>query len=161
MHRPRQTKTKWTPYNITITIRNRNTCTIPVTTFFSSASQPRVGRGQNLTKIAKIRTDEELLSDEIDLYINHLNNKHKLAKITDVIILNLDFYIMALRYVVQEADEFNALQFQKPTGITEFGDLIQKYPLIKPYDEQNEIRCTNVIGHFPKKEDYKIFQKVR
>ena len=75
VHRPRQSKTKWTPYNITITISNRNTCTIPVTTFFSSASQPRIDRGQNLTKIAKVRTDEELLSDEIDLYINHLNNK--------------------------------------------------------------------------------------
>ena len=85
VHRPRQSKIKWTPYNKTITIRNRNTCTIPVTTFFSSASQPRVGRGQNLIKIAKVRTDEELLSDEIDLYISHLNNKHKLAKITDVI----------------------------------------------------------------------------
>ena len=36
-----------------------------------SASQPKVGRGQNLTKIDKVRTDEELLSDEIDLYINH------------------------------------------------------------------------------------------
>ena len=33
VNRPRQTKTKFTPYNITITIRNRNTCTIPVTTF--------------------------------------------------------------------------------------------------------------------------------
>ena len=108
VHRPRQSKTKWTPYNITISIRNRNTCAIPVTTFFSSAYQSRVGRGQNFTRIAKVRTDEELLSDEIDLYINHLNNKHKLAKITDVIILNVDFYIMALRYVVQEADEFNA-----------------------------------------------------
>ena len=54
---------------------------------------------------------------------------------------------MTLRYVVQEADEFNAPQFQKPTGTTEFGELIQKYPLMKPYDEQNEIRCTNVIGH--------------
>ena len=66
---------------------------------------------------------------------------------------------MALRYVVQEADEFNALQFQKPTGITEFGELIQKYPLMKPYDEQNEIRCTNVIGHFPKKENFNFFKR--
>ena len=76
-------------------------------------------------------------------------------------ILNVDFYIMALRYVVQEADEFNAPQFQKPTGTTEFNELIQKYPLMKPYDDQNDIRCTNVIGHFQKKEDFKIFQKVR
>ena len=68
---------------------------------------------------------------------------------------------MALRYVVQEADEFNAPQFQKPTGTTEFGELIQKYPLMKPYDVQNEIRCTKVIGHFPKKEDFKFFLKVR
>jgi hypothetical protein len=161
VNRPRQTKTKFTPYNITITLRNRNTCTIPVTTFFSSASQPRIGRGLNLTKIAKIRTDEQLVSDEIDLYIDHLNNKHKLAKITDVIILNVDFYIMALRYVVQEDDEFNAPQFQQPTGTEEFGELIPKYPLMKPYDEENEIRCTTVIGHFPKKEDFKNFQKVR
>jgi hypothetical protein len=161
VNRPRQTKTRFTPYNITITLRNRNTCTIPVTTFFSSASQPRIGRGQNLTKIAKIRTDEQLVSDEIDLYIDHLNNKHKLAKITDVIILNVDFYIMALRYVVQEDDEFNAPQFQQPTGTEEFGELIPKYPLMKPYDEENEIRCTTVIGHFPKKEDFKNFQKVR
>ena len=161
VNRPRQTKTKFTPYNITITLRNRNTCTIPVTTFFSSASQPRIGRGQNLTRIVKVRTDEELVSDEIDLYINHLNHKHKLAKITDVIILNVDFYIMALRYVVQETDEFNAPQLQQPTGTEEYGELIPKYPLIKPYDEENEIRCTTVIGHFPKKEDFKIFQKVR
>ena len=52
VHKPRQSKTKFTPYNITITISNRNTCTIPVTTFFSSASQPRIGRGRNFTKIA-------------------------------------------------------------------------------------------------------------
>ena len=38
VNRPRQTKTKFTPYHITITLRNRNTCTIPVTTFLSSAS---------------------------------------------------------------------------------------------------------------------------
>ena len=161
VNRPRQTRTKFNPYNITITLRNRNTCTIPVTTFFSSASQPRIGRGQNLTRIVKVRTDEELVSDEIDLYINHLNHKHKLAKITDVIILNVDFYIMALRYVVQETDEFNAPQLQQPTGTEEYGELIPKYPLIKPYDEENEIRCTTVIGHFPKKEDFKNFQKVR
>ena len=80
-----------------------------------------------------------------------------MAKITDVIILNLDFYITALRYVVQEADEFNAPQFQKPTGTTVFGELTQKCPLIKPYNEQNEIRCTNVIGHFPGKENFKNF----
>jgi hypothetical protein len=91
VHRPRQSKTNFTPYNITITIRNRNTCTIPVTTFFSSASQPRIGRGQNLTKIAKVRTDEELLmsilqpvhpvghlsdrSDNFDPYEIFLNSK--------------------------------------------------------------------------------------
>ena len=80
-----------------------------------------------------------------------------MAKITDVTILNVDFYIMALRYVVQKADEFNSPQFQQPTGTTEFGELIPKYPLMKPYDEQNEIRCTNVIGHFPKKEDFSFF----
>ena len=79
-----------------------------------------------------------------------------MAKITDVIILNVDFYIMALRYVVREADEFNAPQFQNSTGTTEFGELIQKYPPMKPYDEQNEIRCTNVIGHFPKKKILKF-----
>ena len=55
------------------------------------------------------------MSDEIDLHIDHLNNKHKLAKITDVIILNVHFYIVALRYVVQEDDEFNAPHFQQPT----------------------------------------------
>ena len=62
-------------------------------------------------------------------------------------ILNVDFYIMALRYVVQEADEFNAPQFRQPTGTTEFGELIQKYPLMKPYDEQNEIslNCQLII----------------
>ena len=65
----------------------------------------------------------------------------------------------SLRYVVQEDDEFNAPQFQQPMGTEEFGELISKYPLMKVYDEENEIRCTTVIGHFPKKEDFKFFSK--
>ena len=45
----------------------------------------------------------------------------------------------------QETDEFNAPQLQQPTGTEEYGELTPKYPLIKPYDEENEIRCTTVI----------------
>ena len=58
---------------MTITLRDRVNCTISKETFFSSSEQPRIGRGRNITPICTIRELEELSSDEVDLYINHLS----------------------------------------------------------------------------------------
>ena len=123
----KRTKVPYTPYEIAITLRDRVNRTISKETFFSSAEQPRIGRGQKTTPICRIREMKELSSDEVDLYIDHLNDKIKLCKNKDVIMLNLDFYMMALRYVVQEEDEFNAAPFATPVdNITQYGELIEK-----------------------------------
>ena len=88
-------KQPYTPYEMTLKLRDRVNCIILKETFFSSLEQPRIGRGQNTTPICIIRDMEELSTDEVDLYINHLNKQMKLCKKNDVIILNVDFYIMA------------------------------------------------------------------
>ena len=47
---------------------------------------------------------------------------------------------MALRYIVQEEDEFNAAPFAKPNdNLTQYGELVEKRHLLKPYNKQNEI----------------------
>ena len=51
----KRTKVPYTAYEITITLRDRVNCTISQETFFSSAEQPRIGRGQNTTPICRIR----------------------------------------------------------------------------------------------------------
>ena len=76
----KRTKVPYTPYEITITERDRVNCTISKETFFSSAEQPRIGRGQNTTPICRIREMEEVSSDEVDLYLNHLNDKIKTSQ---------------------------------------------------------------------------------
>ena len=76
----KRAKQPYAPYEMIITLRDRVKCTISRETFFSSSEQPRIGRGQNITPICTIRELEELLSDEVDLYINHLNNKIKICK---------------------------------------------------------------------------------
>ena len=150
----KRTKVPYTPYEITITERDRVNCTISKETFFSSAEQPRIGRGQNTTPICRIREIEELTSDEIDLYINHLNDKIRQCKNKDVIILNVDFYIMALRYIVQEEDEFNAAPFATPNDdFTQYGELVEKRPLLEPYNKQN----TTLVESFPTADDFKNF----
>ena len=62
MQNRKRTKVPYTPYKITITERDRVNCTIKKETFFSSAEQLRIGRGQNTTPICKIqknrRTDK-------------------------------------------------------------------------------------------------------
>lgn len=157
----KRTKVPYTPYEITITERDRVNCTISQETFFSSAQQPRIGRGQNTTPICRIREIEELTSDEIDLYIGHLNDKFRQCKNTKVLILNVDFYIMALRYIVQEEDEFNAAPFATPNDdMTQYGELVEKRPLLEPYNKQNEIRYTTLVESFPTADDFKNFQKV-
>ena len=156
----KRTKVPYTPYEITITEGDRVNCTISKETFLSFAEQPRIGRGQNTTP-CRIREMEELSSDEVDLYINHLNDKIRLCKNKEVIILNVDFYIMALRYVVQEEDEFNAAPFATPNhNITQYGELVEKMPLLEPYNKQNEIRYTTLVEYFPDADDFKNFQKV-
>ena len=78
-----------------------------------------------------------------------------------MIILNVDFYIMTLKYVVQEEDEFNAAPFTKPVDkMTQYGELVEKRPLLDPYIKQNEIRYTTLVEFFPDKDDFKNFQKV-
>jgi hypothetical protein len=157
----KRTKVPYTPYEITITERDRVNCQISQETIFSSAQQPRIGRGQNTTPICRIREIEELTSDEIDLYINHLNDKFRQCKNTNVLILNVDFYIMALRYIVQEEDEFNAAPFATPNDdMTQYGELVEKRPLLEPYNKQNEIRYTTLVESFPTADDFKNFQKV-
>ena len=124
----KRTKVPYTPYEITITERDRVNCTISKEAVFSSAEQPRIGRGQNTIPIRRIREMNELTSDEVDLYRNHSNDKIRPCKNTDVIILNVDFYIMALRYIVQEEDELNAAPFATPNDdITQYGELVEKY----------------------------------
>ena len=106
----------------------------------------------------KYRKIEELTSDEIDLYVNHLNDKIRLCKNNEVIILNVDFYIMALRYILQEEDEFNAAPFATPNDdITQYGELVEKRPLLEQYNKQNKIRYTTLVEYFPDKDDFKNF----
>ena len=73
-------------------------------------------------------------------------------------ILNVEYYIMALRNVVREVGEFNRAPFQRPRdNVIQYGKLVDKYPLMEPYNSQNEIRCRQVVGHFPHKNDFKDF----
>ena len=157
MQNRKRTKVPYTPHEITITERDRVNCTISKKTFFSSAEQPRIGRGQNTTPICRIREMEELTSDEVDLYINHLNDKFRQCKNTNLLILNVDFYIMALRYIVQE---FNAAPFATPNDdITQYGELVEKKPLLEPYNKQNEIRYTTLVEIFQPQMILKTFRR--
>jgi hypothetical protein len=68
---------------------------------------------------------------------------------------------MALRYIVQEEDEFNAAPFATPNDdMTQYGELVEKRPLLEPYNKQNEIRYTTLVESFPTADDFKNFQKV-
>ena len=56
---------------------------------------------------------------------------------------------MAVRYVVQEEDEFNAATFATPNNdITQYGELVEKRSLLEPYNKQNEIRYTHLLNIF-------------
>ena len=44
--------------------------------------------------------------------------------------------------------------------MTQYGELVEKRPLLEPYNKQNEIRYTTLVESFPTADDFKNFQKV-
>ena len=53
-----------------------------------------------------------------------------------------------MRYVIQENDEFNAPEFESlKSDYVQFGELIEKYPLMEPYNTGQDKRCREFVSH--------------
>jgi hypothetical protein len=163
--RPRRRKASYPKAIIQAKLRDRENCIIPQDTFFSCADRRVITRGTNNERILTVRKtihEDQLETNEIDVYINNLNSINKSKKMNDVIIFNTDFFTMALRHVeTKEATTSEKFAMPHPKDVhTMIGELVERLPLIIPYNEDNETRCREICGHLPLKEDYKNFKKV-
>ena len=53
-----------------------------------------------------------------------------------------------MRYVIQENDEFNAPEFERPKNdFVQHGELIDRHPLMKPYNIGQDKRCREFVSH--------------